>query len=193
MIPTWPTVLKGVFIRSVAASHFIVAKASAFPIYRINGVCLSRGMFVPVQFHGWEMLDITARHNDREASQINGLAFICSNVCLGGDQRKRQSSASLAFVRIHRWPVNSQHKEPVTRKKFPFHDVIMKHKYDMFYKKMQHYNDWFVCFGNRIIRIVIVWYNTNHMDLSTLRDVICPWIGYLNKKCSIILWTSQPA
>ena len=43
------------------------------------------------------------------------------------DQRKRQSSASLAFVRgIHRWPVNSPHKWPVTRQMFPFDDVIMK-------------------------------------------------------------------
>ena len=37
-------------------------------------------------------------------------------------------SASLAFVRgIHRWPVNSPHKGPVTRKMFPFNDVIMGH------------------------------------------------------------------
>ena len=41
-------------------------------------------------------------------------------------QRKHQSSASLAFVRgIHPWPVNSPHKRPVTRKMFPFGDVIM--------------------------------------------------------------------
>ena len=33
---------------------------------------------------------------------------------------------SLAFVRrIHQWPVNSPHKEPVTLKMFPFDDVIM--------------------------------------------------------------------
>ena len=33
---------------------------------------------------------------------------------------------SLAFVRaIHRWPVNSRHKWPVTRKMFPFDDAIM--------------------------------------------------------------------
>ena len=31
-----------------------------------------------------------------------------------------------SFVRgIHRWPVNSPHKGPVTRKMFPFDDVIM--------------------------------------------------------------------
>ena len=42
------------------------------------------------------------------------------------DERKRQSSASLAFVQgIHWWPVNSPHKWPVTRKMFPFDDVIM--------------------------------------------------------------------
>ena len=43
------------------------------------------------------------------------------------DQRNLQSSASLAFVwGIHRLPVNSRHKWPVTRKMFPFDDVIMK-------------------------------------------------------------------
>ena len=41
--------------------------------------------------------------------------------------RKHQSSASLAFVwGIHRGPVNSPHKWPVTRKMFPFDDVIMR-------------------------------------------------------------------
>ena len=40
--------------------------------------------------------------------------------------KKYQSFAWLAFVRgIHRWPVNSPHKGPVTRKMFPFDDVIM--------------------------------------------------------------------
>ena len=40
--------------------------------------------------------------------------------------QNHQSSTSLAFVwGIHRWPVNSPHKGPVTRKMFPFDDVIM--------------------------------------------------------------------
>ena len=40
--------------------------------------------------------------------------------------KKHQSPASPAFVRgIHRSPVNSPHKWPVTRKMFPFDDVIM--------------------------------------------------------------------
>ena len=60
------------------------------------------------------------------ASQITGVTIVYSTVCSGADQRKHQSSASLAFVRgIHRWTVNSPHKGPITRKMFPFDDVIM--------------------------------------------------------------------
>ena len=59
------------------------------------------------------------------ASQITSLAVVYSAVYSDADQRKHQSSASLAFVRgIHRRPVNSPHKWPVTRKIFPFDDVI---------------------------------------------------------------------
>ena len=48
-------------------------------------------------------------------SQITGVSIVCSIVCSGVDQRKYQSSASLAFVRrIHQWPVDSPHKGPVT-------------------------------------------------------------------------------
>ena len=60
------------------------------------------------------------------ASQNTSLTIVYSTVYSGADQRKHQSSASLAFVRgIHRWPVNSPHKGPVTRKMFQFDDVIM--------------------------------------------------------------------
>ena len=64
------------------------------------------------------------------ASQITSLTIVYSTVQSGADQRKYQSSASLAFVRgIPRGPVNSPHKWPVTRKMFPFDDVIMiKHR-----------------------------------------------------------------
>ena len=61
-------------------------------------------------------------HNDvimsAMASQITSLTIVYSTVYWG--------SASLAFVRgIHWWPVNSPHEWPVTRKMFPFDDVIM--------------------------------------------------------------------
>ena len=60
------------------------------------------------------------------ASQITSLKIVYSTVYSGADQSKHQSSASLAFVwGIHRGPVNSPHKWPVTRKMFAFDDVIM--------------------------------------------------------------------
>ena len=60
------------------------------------------------------------------ASQITSLTVVYSTVYSDADQRKYQSPASVAFVRgIHRGPVNSPHKWPVTLKMFPFDDVIM--------------------------------------------------------------------
>ena len=63
---------------------------------------------------------------DAIASQITSLAIVYSTVYSDADQRKHQSTPSLAFVRgIHRWPVNSPHKWPVTRNMLPFDDLIM--------------------------------------------------------------------
>ena len=60
------------------------------------------------------------------ASQITSPTIVYSTAYSEADQRQHLSSASLAFVRgIHRGPVNSPHKWPVTRKMFPFDDVIM--------------------------------------------------------------------
>ena len=60
------------------------------------------------------------------ASQITSLTIVYTTVYSDADQSKHQSSASLAFVwGIHRGPVNSPHKWPVTRKMLPFDDVIM--------------------------------------------------------------------
>ena len=60
------------------------------------------------------------------ASQTTSIWIVCSSVCSGADQRKHQSSASLALVMgIHRSSVGSHHKGPVSRKMFLFDDVIM--------------------------------------------------------------------
>ena len=83
--------------------------------------------------HIYETCNISTHYNDviMNASQITGLAIVYSCVYSGADQRKHQSSASLAFVRgIYRSPVNSPHKGPVTRKMYPFDDVIMGPCYD---------------------------------------------------------------
>ena len=79
----------------------------------------------------WRLCDITLIHYGDVtmgaiASQITNLTVVYSTVYSDADQRKHQSSASLAFVRgIHRGPVNSPHKWPVTRKIFLFDDVTM--------------------------------------------------------------------
>ena len=82
------------------------------------------------------------------ASQITGVSIVYLTVCLGVDQRKHQSSASLAFVRgINRWPVNSSHKGPVTRKMFPFDDVIMINYSDYLWDVISHKNCASAVFG----------------------------------------------
>ena len=65
------------------------------------------------------------------ASQITRVPIVYATVCSDAYQSKHKSSASLAFVRgIHRSPMTPPppphtHKWPVTRKMFPFHDVIV--------------------------------------------------------------------
>ena len=75
------------------------------------------------------------------ASQITSFTIVYSIVYSDADPRKHQSSASLAFARgIHRGPVNSPHKWPVTRKMFPFDDVIM----NIYVYRKRLYTVWFI-------------------------------------------------
>ena len=61
------------------------------------------------------------------ASQITSVSSVYSTIYSGTDQRKHQSSQSLAFVGgIHQRLVNSPHKGPVMWKMFPFDDIIMQ-------------------------------------------------------------------
>ena len=70
------------------------------------------------------------------AYQITSLTIVYSTAYSGADQRKHQSSVSQALVwGIHRGLVNFPHKWPVTRKMFPFDDVIMS---------------WYVCIAYKL-------------------------------------------
>ena len=85
--------------------------------------CLSNSLFA---FYGHPISHYNKVIMSLMASQITSLMIVYSTVYSGADKKKHQSSASLAFVRgIHRWPVNCPHKGPVTRKMFPFDEVIM--------------------------------------------------------------------
>ena len=108
---------------------YVTIKKSSIFYYSIWVVCMMCTLLVIYDiFPSWVYNSL--HYNDgimgAMASQITSLTIVYSIVYLGADQRKHQSSASLAFVRgIHRWPVNSPHKGPVTRKMFPFDDVNM--------------------------------------------------------------------
>ena len=82
--------------------------------FRPENVTLSR-KYIQIQ-------DVLLHYNDvimnTMASQITSLTIVYSTVYSGADQRKHQSSASLAFV----WGIHRS----VTRKMFSFDDVIMR-------------------------------------------------------------------
>ena len=110
------------------------------------------------------------------ASQITSLTIVYSSVHLGADQSKHQSSASLVFVwEIHRWPMNFPHKWPVTRKIFPFDDVIMH---------------WKCCDFDQDVTTVI----TGHLQMDCnssdcdgcdflIKKVTCAWVIFWNSSC----------
>ena len=84
----------------------------------------------------------------------------------GADQRKYQRSASLAFVRgIHRWPVNSPHKRPVTQKMSLFDDV--------------RYLVYLVLINQNVpcgYNLFLIWNVFHHINLDSLFS----WIGHSN-------------
>ena len=98
---------------------------------KVTAVTFFRCPAVIMAMEHWYVYNVCIYHYDDVimtmlASQITSLMVVYSIVYSGVNQRKHQSSASLAFVReIHRGPVNFPHKWPVTRKMFPFDDVIM--------------------------------------------------------------------
>ena len=105
--------------------------------------CLGRGAIEWCQHrHAWGN-ELQVHYSDvimsAMTSQITGVSMVCSTVCSGADWGKHQSSALLAFVTgFHRWPMNSPHKGPVTRKMFPFDDVIMWGKIEIVDLMIKH-------------------------------------------------------
>ena len=112
------------------------------------------------------------RHDSVIASQITSLTIVYSSVYSDADQRKHQSSASLAFVReIHRGPVNSPHKWPVTRKMFSFDDVIMSSSHEMY-----TYGFGVLCFLVVVWSVLIATYDTS-INIICFK-VASPLLGY---------------
>ena len=103
-------------------------------------VMLGEMLWIGVVFQAMSQGDMANRHHwirsyythysdaimGPTASQITSLTIVTQPFIQAQIKKTHQSSASLAFVRgINRGTVNSPHKWPVTRKMFPFDDVIM--------------------------------------------------------------------
>ena len=109
-----PCPIVTIFVYSTSVVKFLIVQTSSLEI---------PPMFDSHWHNMWHYLDVIMR---AMASQITGILCICSTLDSGTDQRKHQSTTSLAFARgIHRWPVDSPHKGSVTQKTFPSDDVIM--------------------------------------------------------------------
>ena len=96
--------------------HDKTGKCTGMLRYSVN--TLPTHIYIYIQFISVEIISVvTVFIMSTMASQITSLTNVYSTVFQGADQRKHQSSTSLAFVRgIHRCPVNSSHKGPVTQK-----------------------------------------------------------------------------
>ena len=94
--------------------------------YDVSVMQMSYWLYHQLAHHILQFIDYNDVIMSAMTSEITSLTIVCTSIYSGADQRKHQSSASLAFVwGIHRWPVNSPRKGPVTRKMFPFDDVII--------------------------------------------------------------------
>ena len=122
------------------------------------------------------------------ASQTTSILIVYSTIYWGADQRKHENSASLGFVRvIHRWPLNSPHKGPVTRKMFSFDVVIMT-------KKWRH-RDFQIMTPYRVIDNERYWFR---LWLAVVRRQTITWTdmiyfnrALLNLKCIFFCKTVQ--
>ena len=123
------TCVKHFISQFITSNKRTVLFRDVFGIIRLTFLLNSYDMFICTIF---SRFDEQALHYNRVimsamASQVTSLTIVYSTAVYSRRWLKEhQSSASLAFVRgIHRWPMNSQHKGPVTRKMFPFDDVII--------------------------------------------------------------------
>ena len=90
--------IKSHFLRVFGNFHWLVVSHAASVVDGSSGVVIAQ----PIYCGGYHYNDVIMGST---ASQITSLTIVFSTVYSGADQRKHQSSASLAFVRwIHRAP-----------------------------------------------------------------------------------------
>ena len=129
-------------------------------VERNTGInCRRLRIVFPLQWH----------HNGRAGVSNHQPHDCLLNRLFNADQRKHQSSASLAFRWvIHRSQVNSQNKRPVTRQMFPFDDDIMRTYTFIYFSKGLH---------NKSLSITPLRYVKNRW--ISWQITIVPWIKKL--------------
>ena len=143
------------------------------------------------------------------ASQITSLTIVYSTVYSDADQRNIKAPRHWPLCgEIHRGPVNSPHKWPVTRKMFPFDDVIMWHGTPIritgplwgFPYKMASYSDrWYFLQqpDKRAVEWPVIWDTIKHMwrhcnDLTKyLRRHHALWLWFKKNLTYQIYWLQK--
>ena len=172
--------LKGFFCILIDA--FAISDIESPKFVGIYAVFRSKTAPTPSSMRGLNLLPINSDRNANHhyndvimgaiSSQITSLTIAYSTVYSDADQRKHQSSASLAFVRgIHRRPVNSPHKWPLSRKMFPLDDVIMMmpHRLPENYRFGLYMNNWWQIQWN----IIFIWNISYSSSMSTRQVSTC--------------------
>ena len=114
-------------------AHMVECTTTSMGGYQANNDSLTSLHILPLamdeqhyQHRKYENPSSLQWRNNEHDGVSNHQPHDCLLVYSCAGQRKHQISASLALMRgIRRWPVNSPHKGPVTRKMFPSDDVIM--------------------------------------------------------------------
>ena len=130
-------------------------------------------------------LTLQWHHNERDCVSNHRHPNRLLNRFSCADQGKHQSSASLAFERgIHRWPVKSPHKEPATRKMFPFDDVIIRTEHKELFKtfwltlfhSLAHLNTLNVRSWTLFNAVEMIKFVSNALKMWSF-DLISEWMG----------------
>ena len=141
------------------------------------------------------------------ASKITSITVVYSTVYSDADQRKHHSSASLAFVwGIHRdrW---IPHTRPVTRKMFPFDDVIMKRLWAGIqslgncFREIKSWSKISIMAtivqapnsnrSNRLPTLPVAWYHDLFMGMTWWRHDVETLFELLNFVKGVILWSPK--
>ena len=127
------------------------------------------------------------------ASQITSLTIVYSTVYSGADKKNYQISASLAFVReIHRGPVNSPHKWPVTSGNAENVSIWWRHHHMI--DNHLHFSvdlcSYYTAFEVEKVRTVNYILASLHHDRMRGAMLFCPWVTFCSSKQSLKLYES---